>query len=71
MFLHERIALITGASRGIGAATAQLLAQRGAWVVVSARTAVDLGKVSASIHQKGGEALVIPGDVVDPTAVFS
>ncbi|NWF56939.1 MAG: SDR family NAD(P)-dependent oxidoreductase, partial [Syntrophaceae bacterium] len=37
MFLHDRVALITGASRGIGASTAKIMAQRGARVAVSAR----------------------------------
>ena len=69
MFLHDRIALVTGASRGIGASTAKILAQRGARVAISARTVSDLGAVGAFIQKNGGEALAVPCDVVDPPQV--
>jgi 3-oxoacyl-[acyl-carrier protein] reductase len=69
MFLHDRVALITGASRGIGASTAKIMAQRGARVAVSARTVSDLEIVAAEIRKNGGEALVVPCDVVDPSQV--
>jgi 3-oxoacyl-[acyl-carrier protein] reductase len=69
MFLHDRIALVTGASRGIGASAAQILAQRGARVAVSARTVSDLEAVAASIKKNGGSALVAPCDVVDSSQV--
>jgi NAD(P)-dependent dehydrogenase (short-subunit alcohol dehydrogenase family) len=69
MLLNDRIALVTGASRGIGAATARVLAQRGARVAVSARTVSDLEWVAASIRKKGGEALVVPCDVVNSSQV--
>ncbi len=69
MFLHDRIALVTGASRGIGAAAAKILAQRGARVAVSARTVSDLEAVAASIEKNGGSALVAPCDVVDSSQV--
>jgi NAD(P)-dependent dehydrogenase (short-subunit alcohol dehydrogenase family) len=71
MLLNDRVALVTGASRGIGAFTAKVLAQRGAKVAVSARTVSDLEAVAASIRKNGGEALAVPGDVVEPAHVAS
>ncbi|MGB9698836.1 MAG: SDR family NAD(P)-dependent oxidoreductase [Thermodesulfobacteriota bacterium] len=65
MILENKIALVTGASRGIGAATAQILAQRGAKVALAARTISDLEAVAATIRQSGGEALVVAGSVLD------
>jgi NAD(P)-dependent dehydrogenase (short-subunit alcohol dehydrogenase family) len=57
--LTGRVALITGASRGIGAATARLLAQQGAHVVISSRKQEDLDKVAAEIVAAGGKATAI------------
>ena len=57
--LDGRVALITGASRGIGAATARLLAQQGAHVVISSRKQEDLDKVAAEIIAAGGKATAI------------
>ena len=57
--LTGRIALVTGASRGIGEATARLLAQQGAHVIVSSRKQADLDKVAASIEAAGGKATAI------------
>lgn len=65
MILENKIALVTGASRGIGAAAAQILAQRGAKVALAARTVPDLEGVAAIIRQSGGEALVVSGSVLD------
>jgi len=67
--LKNRVALVTGASRGIGACTAELLARRGAKVAVTARTVSDLESLSAKIAENGGEALVVPGDVLDSAQV--
>jgi len=57
--LSGRVALVTGASRGIGEATARLLAEQGAHVVLSSRKADDLEKVRAKILASGGQATVM------------
>lgn len=69
MNLKGRIALVTGASRGIGACTAELLAGRGARVAASARTVSDLENLAARIAESGGEAIAIPCDVTDQAQV--
>lgn len=57
--LTGRVALVTGASRGIGEATAQLLARQGAHVVISSRKQAELDKVAAAIRKAGGKASAI------------
>ena len=57
--LNGRVALVTGASRGIGEATARLLAEQGAHVVLSSRKAEDLEKVRDRIVADGGQATVM------------
>jgi 3-oxoacyl-[acyl-carrier protein] reductase len=64
-----RIALVTGASRGIGAAIAAALAQQGRHVVLIARNAEKLDEVKASIEQAGGVATALPCDIADQAAV--
>ena len=58
-----KLALVTGASRGIGAATAEALATGGAHVVLVARTASALEAVEDRIHQAGGNATIAPLDL--------
>ncbi len=65
MSLENKIAFVTGASRGIGAAAAQILAKRGAKVALAARTVPDLEGVASIIRQSGGEALVVSGSVLN------
>lgn len=67
--LAERVALVTGASRGIGAATATALAAAGAHVVLTARTARDLEAVEEAIHQAGGTATIAPMDLVESDSI--
>ncbi len=65
-----RVALITGASRGIGAATALVLAQRGYRVVVNDRAGgPEAEEVVATIAAAGGEAVAIKADVTVPSEV--
>jgi NAD(P)-dependent dehydrogenase (short-subunit alcohol dehydrogenase family) len=63
--LEGRVALITGASRGIGRAIARGYAREGAAVSVTARTAADLESLVEEIRQDGGRALAIPADLTD------
>lgn len=63
--LSGRVALVTGASSGIGEAVALALAAAGASVAVSARRADRLTALVQRIEAAGGTALVLPGDVVD------
>ena len=67
--LSGRIALVTGASRGIGAATAQALAAAGAHVVLTARKARDLESVEEAIHQTGGTATIAPMDLTEDDSI--
>lgn len=61
----DRLALVTGASRGIGAATARALAVAGAHVVITARTEGGLEELEAEIHAAGGSASIAPLDLAD------
>jgi len=63
--LTGQIALVTGASKGIGAATAKALAAAGAHVVLTARTAKALEEVEDAIFQVGGSATIAPVDLSD------
>lgn len=67
--LHGRIALVTGASRGIGAATAKALAEAGAHVVLTARTASDLEAIEEAIHEAGGTATIAPMDLTESDSI--
>ncbi len=64
-----KIALVTGASRGIGAATAQALAAQGAHVILTARTAKDLEAVEDAIFAAGGSATIAPLDLTDGDSI--
>src|SRR5512136_161893 len=64
--LQDQIAIITGAGRGIGAATAKLFAQEGACVVVSDLDSEPAQQVVDAIVATGGRALAVSGDVTDP-----
>ena len=68
-FLEGQLALVTGASRGIGAATAEALAAAGAHVILTARTAGDLEEVEERIHQAGGNATIAPMDLTESDSI--
>lgn len=67
--LGGRIALITGASRGIGRATALLFAKEGAHCVVTARTTGALEELDDEINSLGGSATLVPMDLTDYPAI--
>jgi NAD(P)-dependent dehydrogenase (short-subunit alcohol dehydrogenase family) len=67
--LAGKLALVTGASRGIGAATAEALAREGAHVILVARTAKALEEVEERIHAAGGSATIAPLDLTDGEAI--
>ena len=67
--LQNQLALVTGASRGIGAATAIALAAQGAHVVVTARTAKALEDVEQAIFDAGGSATIAPLDLTEKDAI--
>ena len=67
--LKDRVALVTGASQGIGRATALALAQAGARIAVAARNAEKLAAVASEIFAAGGEALSVTMDVADAEQV--
>ncbi|CAN5330889.1 SDR family NAD(P)-dependent oxidoreductase [soil metagenome] len=67
--LENQLALITGASRGIGAATAIALGGMGAHVVLTARTAGGLEEVEEAIHAAGGSATIAPLDLTETDSI--
>jgi short-subunit dehydrogenase len=67
--IDGRLVLITGASSGVGAATAQAIARRGGRVLLVARTRSALEQVAAAITRAGGTARVYPADVADAADV--
>jgi NAD(P)-dependent dehydrogenase (short-subunit alcohol dehydrogenase family) len=68
--LAGRIALVTGASRGIGAATALALARMGAHVVAVARTVGGLEELDDAIRASGGTATLVPLDLTDTDGII-
>ena len=67
--LEGRVALVTGASQGIGAATAVALAKAGAHVVLTARTVKKLEEVEDAIHAAGGTSTIAPVDLTEADGV--
>jgi NAD(P)-dependent dehydrogenase (short-subunit alcohol dehydrogenase family) len=67
--LAGRVAIVVGASRGIGAATSKALSRAGAAVVVAARSEQALSALAEEITAGGGHALAVPTDVTDPASV--
>jgi len=67
--IDDRVAIVTAAGRGIGAASALALAECGADVVIAARTADQLDDVAAQVKDRGRRAVVVPADLSDLDAV--
>ncbi|ALH80409.1 SDR family NAD(P)-dependent oxidoreductase [Sphingopyxis macrogoltabida] len=67
--LAGQVALVTGASRGIGEAIAESLAARGAHVVITARTVGGLEELEDRIHSAGGSATIAPLDLTDGDSI--
>lgn len=65
MDLNNRTIIITGASSGIGAAAAKLFGKAGARLVLGARRSEKLKEIALQVHQEGGVAVTLPGDVED------
>jgi NAD(P)-dependent dehydrogenase (short-subunit alcohol dehydrogenase family) len=68
-FLEGKAALVTGASRGIGAAIAEALAREGAHLILTARTVAGLEEVEGRIHEAGGSATIAPLDLTDGQSI--
>ncbi|MGI9042966.1 MAG: SDR family oxidoreductase [Gemmatimonadaceae bacterium] len=69
--VKDQVIVITGASSGIGLATAKEAASRGARVVLNSRDPVDLARAVSEIREDGGEAVMHVGDVADRSAMES
>lgn len=67
--IDGKVAVITGAGRGIGAASARVLAEAGADVVIAARTEEQLDAVAGEVRGLGRRAVVVPSDVSEPGAL--
>jgi 7-alpha-hydroxysteroid dehydrogenase len=67
--MTDKVAIVTGAGRGIGAASAISLAEAGADLVISARTADQLGEVAKRIEATGRRVVTVPADLSDLAAV--
>src|SRR3989442_9830392 len=67
--LRGKVAIITGASRGIGATASHIFADAGAMVVLAARDEQKMESVADTIIENGGKAIVIPTDVTNPSSV--
>ena len=71
MMLENKVALITGAGQGVGQGIALALAKHGAKVAVLGRTVSKLEETARQIKERGGQALVVPGDVKEAESLES
>jgi NAD(P)-dependent dehydrogenase (short-subunit alcohol dehydrogenase family) len=68
--VKDKVAVVTGSGRGIGASTARLLAERGARVALAARSEREIAEVAGSIVRQGGVAVALPTDVTREGSVL-
>ena len=66
MLLKDRIAIVTGSSRGIGRAVALAFSEQGASLVINGTNPDRLAEVASRIEERGGRCIIVPGDVSDP-----
>jgi NAD(P)-dependent dehydrogenase (short-subunit alcohol dehydrogenase family) len=69
MLLNDKVVIVSGVGPGLGQANAHALAREGATVVLAARNAEYLAQVQAEIEERGGRALAVPTNLVDPEQV--
>ncbi|MFJ9542546.1 SDR family NAD(P)-dependent oxidoreductase [Streptomyces sp. NPDC101225] len=69
MSLYGKVALVTGAGRGIGRAVALSLAERGAWLALVARSEDELSRTAKLVTEQGGRAVVVAADLGEPASV--
>ena len=67
--LKDKVAIVTGASRGIGADSARVFSEAGATVVLAARSEKEIDKLAHEIETQGGKAMAVETDVGDPVSV--
>jgi len=67
--LEGKVAIITGAGRGIGEVSARVFSQAGARLTLAARTTAEVEKVAAAVNDMGGEAIAVTTDIADPKSV--
>jgi NAD(P)-dependent dehydrogenase (short-subunit alcohol dehydrogenase family) len=67
--LKGKVAIVTGASRGLGKAIATLFAREGAWVVLAARSRQEIEQIAAGLVREGYAAVTFPCDVSDPLQI--
>ncbi len=67
--LEGKVAIITGAGRGIGEVSAQVFSRAGARLTLAARTTAELDKVAAKVKHTGGEAIAVTTDIANPQSV--
>ena len=67
--LEDKVAIVTGASRGIGAASAQVFSEAGATVVLAARSEKEIDQLAHEIEARGGKTIGVATDVGDPVSV--
>jgi NAD(P)-dependent dehydrogenase (short-subunit alcohol dehydrogenase family) len=67
--IENKVAIVTGASRGLGKAIATLFAREGAWVVLAARSRQEIEQIAAGLVREGYAAVTFPCDVSDPLQI--